>query len=576
MSYFPASSASYKPQIRQEGFHTNISPRPSPPPQYTNGAEHYSTHGYALPDAFRKYPQDNMDFGDELASLIATSPRPAQSPPADEYADGYPRTTHNIFDISAHTTHQQHQQQQPFPAHFSLPAHRPDALSSLGSQPSSLHHAPQHLHDFQAQHAHFNSTLPALNSSLRFDPNPPGPPPPAPDTVAPSSFAYPAGTRHTPSPIGTSRSRSRSRAPSNGPGPTRTARRERRTPSVSSTSPPPLPTRPSAIVIPGRGAGSGVPVSPLSLHSLSSTTSGWFMPPGSAGGEYSLPTPESITNPFFHAHHAQLDAAKVGGKEPPSPGGAGTKESKQALLANEKRRRRRESHNAVERRRRDNINEKISELATLIPECMLDPSAPIAADDPLALSASAGVALPPATPTAERKDAGEDGADGVVKANKGMILRKSVEYIRYLQQLVAAQATRNRELERALRSCGHAHGEGEGAALDFGGLVGMGLEEEELGLGMMEGMHTPTSNESPRPTPPHHAPPQQYHLQMGFGYGLPSMPESEEMRMDARPGTAGSSGGGSGEEEERGRRGRVGGGVRKFEYEEERGMEVQA
>ena len=48
--------------------------------------------------------------------------------------------------------------------------------------------------------------------------------------------------------------------------------------------------------------------------------------------------------------------------------------SKQAILANEKRRRRRESHNAVERRRRDNINEKISELATLIPECMLDPS----------------------------------------------------------------------------------------------------------------------------------------------------------------------------------------------------------
>lgn len=42
------------------------------------------------------------------------------------------------------------------------------------------------------------------------------------------------------------------------------------------------------------------------------------------------------------------------------------------MLASEKRRRRRESHNAVERRRRDNINEKISELATLIPECLLD------------------------------------------------------------------------------------------------------------------------------------------------------------------------------------------------------------
>ena len=45
---------------------------------------------------------------------------------------------------------------------------------------------------------------------------------------------------------------------------------------------------------------------------------------------------------------------------------------KEALLANEKRQMRGESHNAVERRRRDNINEKISELATLIPECMLD------------------------------------------------------------------------------------------------------------------------------------------------------------------------------------------------------------
>ncbi|KAL9936503.1 hypothetical protein V8E36_004571 [Tilletia maclaganii] len=37
----------------------------------------------------------------------------------------------------------------------------------------------------------------------------------------------------------------------------------------------------------------------------------------------------------------------------------------------ERRRRRRENHNAVERRRRDTINEKITELATLLPEAML-------------------------------------------------------------------------------------------------------------------------------------------------------------------------------------------------------------
>ncbi|KAJ3714415.1 hypothetical protein C8R42DRAFT_242158 [Lentinula raphanica] len=44
-----------------------------------------------------------------------------------------------------------------------------------------------------------------------------------------------------------------------------------------------------------------------------------------------------------------------------------------------------------------------------------------------------------------------DDSSSVVKANKGMILRKSIEYIRYLQQLVTAQGARNRELERELR-----------------------------------------------------------------------------------------------------------------------------
>lgn len=133
-----------------------------------------------------------------------------------------------------------------------------------------------------------------------------------------------------------------------------------------------------------------------------------------------------------------------------SAGGTpGSAADKQSLLANEKRRRRRESHNAVERRRRDNINEKISELATLIPECMLDGGAtnastggtaaakegkesgspPPATTSPSALEASEPL-LP--TPTGEKgvKEEG-DGEGGVVKANKGMILRKSVEYIRY-------------------------------------------------------------------------------------------------------------------------------------------------
>lgn len=129
-----------------------------------------------------------------------------------------------------------------------------------------------------------------------------------------------------------------------------------------------------------------------------------------------------------------------------------------ALLANEKRRRRRESHNAVERRRRDNINEKISELATLIPECLLDPTAtPSALAVPNQFEGTSDEMLLGTSPTAmvEKKeeedtkdinagmgkDGGKDseGTNGGVKANKGMILRKSVEYIRFVTSLTRSR-----------------------------------------------------------------------------------------------------------------------------------------
>ena len=77
----------------------------------------------------------------------------------------------------------------------------------------------------------------------------------------------------------------------------------------------------------------------------------------------------------------------------------------------EKRRRRRESHNAVERRRRDNINDRIHELGTLLPDLE---------------------------------------NDGINKPNKGYILRKSVEQIKSLQHEVTEYSQRVRELEKML------------------------------------------------------------------------------------------------------------------------------
>ncbi|KAF9235621.1 hypothetical protein BU15DRAFT_77852 [Melanogaster broomeanus] len=462
---------SYPPLVRQEGFqlpspaHTaspeDTSPT-SPPPDSspdslasTASNNLFMPHNISfLPEPFRKFPSaaqahqhphpsastptipsSAIDFADELASLIDTHPHSSSHErsthshsPGPSYDDTY---RHNIFDISAPTSAHHH--------HHHNHHHPSSSANDIYHSPTDL---PVH------PHAHFNSTLPSLNSSMRYEPHP----------DPPSSFTY----RHTPSP--TQRSRSRSRPPSLGP--TRTTRRDRRTDSisshVSSTSPPPRP-HPHAIVIPGRGTANSM--------------GGFFVPGGAGAGacapaEYSLPTPESLSHSFNfgsaqthghgHAHshsHSQypypapsspyypyppinrtgtpsmgisptevetlnglsMNGMNGAGAAMSVPGavhhhlgahassiqpsslpatasallsssfsqvGGGSKSSvsvgsgtKTALdpdtHLSEKRRRRRESHNAVERRRRDNINERIGELAGLIPDVLFDCDAPL-------------------------------------------------------------------------------------------------------------------------------------------------------------------------------------------------------
>lgn len=368
MSFFPSNNNTYKPQVRQEGFHLPSPPpsNPSPPPSATSPNGHapnafdpnsmFSIGTHFINDPFRKSANDpNMDFGDELASLMAHSPAPnhghhqshersTHSPDASEHhvngsgaydSQGY---RHNIFDISAPSSHH-HNTGGHHNNGFSLPSqthHRPD-LPSL-AHPSSFHdpYSPTSNGNPTSPHTsgpppHFNSTLPALSSSLRYDPHEP---PPSSYQHQIDSFSR---SHHSPSPAsapGRSRSRSRDHTasalaslgepPSTHGGPARNTRAKRG--SISSTSPPrhsslsshlssqqgqqqqqQQPPHPHAILIPSHSGSTHrgtptMPVSPMSLHSLSSsTTSGWFMPPGSAGGhggghgqEFSLPTPESL------------------------------------------------------------------------------------------------------------------------------------------------------------------------------------------------------------------------------------------------------------------------------------------
>jgi hypothetical protein len=136
---------------------------------------------------------------------------------------------------------------------------------------------------------------------------------------------------------------------------------------------------------------------------------GGFFVPGQ--GEYSLPTPDSLSHSFagFQAYNAATPsyapqpasyasqnngAVNYGSFDgTPSMGISPSEVSTLSMLASsptastpatakgkhtdgdglsEKRRRRRESHNAVERRRRDNINERIGELAGLIPGVLFE------------------------------------------------------------------------------------------------------------------------------------------------------------------------------------------------------------
>ncbi|GAA5824722.1 hypothetical protein JCM11251_005314 [Rhodosporidiobolus azoricus] len=152
----------------------------------------------------------------------------------------------------------------------------------------------------------------------------------------------------------------------------------------------------------------------------------------------------------------------------------------------EKRRKRRESHNLVERRRRDNINDRISELACLLPDSFLAGNGPPPPPSSLSAGAGAGASAgaaglggtgteepasppigtlslmspkigagavlgtsPQSGPSAGGMDAAATAAAAAAaKPNKGVVLAKSVEYIRYLLSLVDLQSQQSAELQR--------------------------------------------------------------------------------------------------------------------------------
>ncbi|KAL5637861.1 hypothetical protein ACGC1H_002211 [Rhizoctonia solani] len=373
-----------QPKVRQAGFEVPNKQNEERQASPTYDPSMYFAHNnFGSPfDAFNrlKYSDSHasVDFTDTLASMISESD-------ARNAANGTP-----------HPTFTGQPQPNPFDPHqFPHASSGHPILSPTGSGFSPAHGFPasapatSHPSFFDGADYAFlrggtdRADTPSLASPTTAD--------------SPFSTTAPPLTSTAPSKRGSGSAASRSR--SRGPAAASTSRsRARKRASISSPSPPP-----TAALIPSQNA--------------------WYIPTHGSHND--------STSSFGFASSLAMAGA--------SPKSLGAKVSvaedlavKQAQLLSEKRRRRRESHNAVERRRRDNINEKISELSTLIPECLLSENPAAASKDDILGAVD------------------EEGTREGPKANKGMILRKSVDYIKYLQQLVRAQASRNRELESQL------------------------------------------------------------------------------------------------------------------------------
>jgi hypothetical protein len=100
----------------------------------------------------------------------------------------------------------------------------------------------------------------------------------------------------------------------------------------------------------------------------------------------------------------------------------------------------------VERRRRDNINDRIQELADLIPDCLPPTTATTTINNNNntnnSITSSTLSSLDQTTPQQQQQQT----AAGM-KAHKGTVLKKSTEYIRFLQKENGELSTRVHQLE---------------------------------------------------------------------------------------------------------------------------------
>ncbi|KAJ9630842.1 hypothetical protein H2203_001367 [Taxawa tesnikishii (nom. ined.)] len=208
----------------------------------------------------------------------------------------------------------------------------------------------------------------------------------------------------------------------------------------------------------------------LHRHSAS-LSNNWDGTPSASSWNGGSPFASPADNQMHHAQISEVlksNPSKIASSLPAKmePGTNGSSYQQQEA----KRRRRRESHNMVERRRRDNINERIQDLAGLVPHHRLEDEKVrkhLQTNSPLSPTiAATGISPPHATsllaggngrraagagsittgfPTESKEDKGP---------NKGDILNSSVSWARDMTWMVKMKLEQEAQLEELVRSLG--------------------------------------------------------------------------------------------------------------------------
>lgn len=162
--------------------------------------------------------------------------------------------------------------------------------------------------------------------------------------------------------------------------------------------------------------------------SIENTQSGYGSFTNVQNDTLKTPTPEMILSNFYSLYNTQpVTGSKIGYESlhtVPYQHDDGLQKRPRStpyLCTDEKTRKKKEAHNAIERRRRDLINDRISELSYLVPQCHE------------AILQSIGR-------THESQETMTTNMSSHVRLNKTFILEKSAEYIRQLQNVLYRQA----------------------------------------------------------------------------------------------------------------------------------------